>query len=146
MEEAPKRVMKRIVAKLPPPPTNFIVPNIKIVHNRATVEVMRGKKTAAERTEELLQQKLAEAAKSRETVEAAHREQAKALQARVGAFEKSAGGSAAAMWGRSARRRSGKYRLEQTRWRSAGRRNRRPRPADRRWAPAGGGGLLCRSA
>ena len=42
IEEAPKRVMKRIVAKLPPPPTNFIVPNINIVHNRATVEVMRG--------------------------------------------------------------------------------------------------------
>jgi radical SAM family uncharacterized protein len=42
VEEAPKRVLKRIVAKLPPPPTNFIVPNIKIVHNRATVEVMRG--------------------------------------------------------------------------------------------------------
>jgi len=42
VEEASARVLKRIVAKLPPPPTNFIVPNIKIVHNRATVEVMRG--------------------------------------------------------------------------------------------------------
>ncbi len=40
--EAPKVIMKRLVAKLPPPPTNFIVPNIKSVHNRATVEVMRG--------------------------------------------------------------------------------------------------------
>ena len=42
VEEAPARVLKRIVAKLPPPPTNFIVPNVKSVHNRATVEVMRG--------------------------------------------------------------------------------------------------------
>ncbi len=40
--EAPKVIMKRLVAKLPSPPTNFIVPNIKSVHNRATVEVMRG--------------------------------------------------------------------------------------------------------
>ncbi|MBT3337640.1 MAG: TIGR03960 family B12-binding radical SAM protein [Anaerolineae bacterium] len=40
--EAPKVIMKRLVAKLPPPPTDFIVPNIKIVHNRVTVEVMRG--------------------------------------------------------------------------------------------------------
>lgn len=35
-------VVKRIVAKLPPPPTKFIVPNIDIVHNRVTVEIMRG--------------------------------------------------------------------------------------------------------
>lgn len=42
VEGVPSRIMKRIVAKLPPPPTNFIVPNIKSVHNRATVEVMRG--------------------------------------------------------------------------------------------------------
>jgi radical SAM family uncharacterized protein len=35
-------VVKRIVAKLPPPPTKFIVPNIGVVHNRATVEIMRG--------------------------------------------------------------------------------------------------------
>ncbi len=34
--------MKRMVAKLPPPPTNFIVPNIEIVHNRVSVEIMRG--------------------------------------------------------------------------------------------------------
>ena len=40
--EAPKVIMKRLVAKLPPPPADFIVPNIKIVHNRVTVEVMRG--------------------------------------------------------------------------------------------------------
>ena len=35
-------VVKRIVAHLPPPPTNFIVPNIEIVHNRVSVEIMRG--------------------------------------------------------------------------------------------------------
>ncbi len=35
-------VVKRIVAKLPPPPTRFIVPNIDIVHNRVSVEIMRG--------------------------------------------------------------------------------------------------------
>ncbi len=35
-------VIKRIVAQLPPPPTTFIVPNIEIVHNRVSVEIMRG--------------------------------------------------------------------------------------------------------
>jgi len=40
--EAPATITKRICARLPPPPTNFIVPNIDIVHNRVTVEVMRG--------------------------------------------------------------------------------------------------------
>ncbi|HSQ40490.1 MAG TPA: radical SAM protein, partial [Anaerolineales bacterium] len=35
-------VVKRIVGKLPPPPTKFIVPNIEVVHNRASVEIMRG--------------------------------------------------------------------------------------------------------
>ena len=35
-------VVKRIVAKLPPPPTRFIVPNIETVHNRVSVEIMRG--------------------------------------------------------------------------------------------------------
>ncbi len=35
-------VVKRIVAHLPPPPTRFIVPNIDIVHNRVSVEIMRG--------------------------------------------------------------------------------------------------------
>ncbi len=35
-------VVKRVVAKLPPPPIKFIVPNIQVVHNRATVEIMRG--------------------------------------------------------------------------------------------------------
>ena len=40
--EAPKIVTKRIVPVLPPPPTKFIVPNIDIVHNRVSVEIMRG--------------------------------------------------------------------------------------------------------
>jgi len=40
--EAPKVIHKRIVAKLPPPPTKFIVPNIDVVHNRVSVEIMRG--------------------------------------------------------------------------------------------------------
>jgi radical SAM family uncharacterized protein len=40
--EAPKTVMKRMAARLPPPPTRFIVPNIDIVHNRVSVEIMRG--------------------------------------------------------------------------------------------------------
>jgi radical SAM family uncharacterized protein len=35
-------VLKRIVAQLPPPPTRFIVPNIEVVHNRVSVEIMRG--------------------------------------------------------------------------------------------------------
>jgi radical SAM family uncharacterized protein len=35
-------VLKRIVPKLPPPPTKFIVPNIEVVHNRASVEITRG--------------------------------------------------------------------------------------------------------
>jgi len=40
--EAPRTVVKRIVARLPPSPTKFIVPNIDIVHNRVSVEIMRG--------------------------------------------------------------------------------------------------------
>ena len=40
--DVPKIITKRIVAKLPPPPTKFIVPNIDIVHNRVSVEIMRG--------------------------------------------------------------------------------------------------------
>lgn len=35
-------VVKRIVAQLPPPPTRFIVPNIETVHDRVSVEIMRG--------------------------------------------------------------------------------------------------------
>jgi radical SAM family uncharacterized protein len=42
VDDAPLPVLKRIVAKLPPPPTRFIVPYIDTVHNRAPVEIMRG--------------------------------------------------------------------------------------------------------
>jgi radical SAM family uncharacterized protein len=42
ISDVPQVVTKRIVAKLPPPPTKFIVPNIDIVHNRVSVEIMRG--------------------------------------------------------------------------------------------------------
>jgi radical SAM family uncharacterized protein len=42
VDDVPKIVTKRLVAKLPPPPTKFIVPNIDIVHNRVSVEIMRG--------------------------------------------------------------------------------------------------------
>lgn len=38
----PHTITKRMVPRLPPAPTNFIVPNIETVHNRVTVEVMRG--------------------------------------------------------------------------------------------------------
>jgi len=40
--EVPARVLKRIVPVLPPPFTNFLVPNIDTVHNRAPIEIMRG--------------------------------------------------------------------------------------------------------
>ncbi len=40
--KVPKIIKKRIVAKLLPPPIKFIVPNIEVVHNRASVEIMRG--------------------------------------------------------------------------------------------------------
>jgi radical SAM family uncharacterized protein len=40
--DIPRIVTKRIVPVLPPPPTKFIVPNIEIVHNRVSVEIMRG--------------------------------------------------------------------------------------------------------
>jgi radical SAM family uncharacterized protein len=42
LPEAKPVITKRMVAKLPPPPTKFIVPNIEVVHNRAPVEIMRG--------------------------------------------------------------------------------------------------------
>lgn len=38
----PETIIKRMVAKLPPPPTRFIVPNIEAVHNRVSIEIMRG--------------------------------------------------------------------------------------------------------
>src|SRR5574339_599938 len=40
--DVPKVVTKRVVARLPPPPVKFIVPNIDVVHNRVSVEIMRG--------------------------------------------------------------------------------------------------------
>jgi len=42
LDDVANPVVKRMVAKLPPPPTRFIVPNINVVHNRASVEIMRG--------------------------------------------------------------------------------------------------------
>lgn len=39
---APDSIRKRIVGKLPPPPTKLIVPYIDTVHNRAPLEIMRG--------------------------------------------------------------------------------------------------------
>lgn len=39
---APAMVLKRVVTQLPPPVTNFIVPYIDVVHNRAAIEIMRG--------------------------------------------------------------------------------------------------------
>lgn len=41
-EGAPERVRKRIVPRLPPPTTRFVVPYIDTVHNRAQIEIMRG--------------------------------------------------------------------------------------------------------
>lgn len=40
--ESKNHVLKRIVKVLPPPLTNFLVPNISIVHDRAAIEVLRG--------------------------------------------------------------------------------------------------------
>ncbi len=42
VDDVPRIITKRIVAVLPPAPTKFIVPNIEIVHNRVSVEIMRG--------------------------------------------------------------------------------------------------------
>lgn len=40
--EAPAKVLKTIVPVLPPPVTNFIVPFIETIHQRAPIEIMRG--------------------------------------------------------------------------------------------------------
>ncbi len=40
--QAPLPVVKRIMAKLPPPTTRLIVPYIDTVHNRIPIEIMRG--------------------------------------------------------------------------------------------------------
>lgn len=42
MPEAPNKVLKTIVSQMPPPVTNFIIPYIEMVHNRAPIEIMRG--------------------------------------------------------------------------------------------------------
>ena len=39
---APKKITKRIMGRLPYAPTRFIVPSIGVVHNRIAVEIMRG--------------------------------------------------------------------------------------------------------
>ncbi|MDQ3248496.1 MAG: TIGR03960 family B12-binding radical SAM protein, partial [Chloroflexota bacterium] len=39
---APPEVLKRVVTVMPPPVTKFIVPFINVVHNRASIEIMRG--------------------------------------------------------------------------------------------------------
>ncbi len=41
-EKVPTTIVKRMVAKLPPPTTRLIVPYIDTVHNRAPIEIMRG--------------------------------------------------------------------------------------------------------
>ncbi|MCC6146907.1 MAG: TIGR03960 family B12-binding radical SAM protein, partial [Anaerolineaceae bacterium] len=41
-QDVPSSITKRIVSQLPPPPVNFIVPNINVVHNRMAIEIMRG--------------------------------------------------------------------------------------------------------
>jgi radical SAM family uncharacterized protein len=41
-DQAPLPIIKRIVPKLPPPPTKFIVPYLDTVHNRIPIEIMRG--------------------------------------------------------------------------------------------------------
>ncbi len=41
-ESTPLPVVKRILPKLPPPLTHFLVPSIDVVHNRVSVEIMRG--------------------------------------------------------------------------------------------------------
>ena len=41
-DQAPTKILKRIVAKLPPPITNFIVPYIDVTHDRIPIEITRG--------------------------------------------------------------------------------------------------------
>ncbi|HMD89671.1 MAG TPA: TIGR03960 family B12-binding radical SAM protein [Anaerolineaceae bacterium] len=42
LDQAPYPIRKRILGKLPPPPTHFLVPTIDVVQNRISVEIMRG--------------------------------------------------------------------------------------------------------
>ena len=41
-DNSKKQIRKRFVKVLPPPVTDFLVPNISIIHDRAAIEVMRG--------------------------------------------------------------------------------------------------------
>lgn len=41
-EGIPRKITKRVVGKLPPPPTKLIVPYVDTVHDRAPIEIMRG--------------------------------------------------------------------------------------------------------
>ena len=40
--EASAKIKRRIVSKLPPPPTKLVVPYIEVVHDRGAVEIQRG--------------------------------------------------------------------------------------------------------
>ena len=40
--EAPEKILKTIVPVMPPPVTDFIIPFVETVHNRAPIEIMRG--------------------------------------------------------------------------------------------------------
>ncbi len=40
--EAKPRIQRRIVTKLPPPPTRPVVPFIEVIHDRAAIEIQRG--------------------------------------------------------------------------------------------------------
>ena len=42
LDGIPQVVHKRVVAKLPPPPTTFLVPNLEVVQDRVSIEIMRG--------------------------------------------------------------------------------------------------------
>ncbi len=42
LEPAPMPVLKRIVPRLPPPLTRFIVPYVDVTHNRVPIEIQRG--------------------------------------------------------------------------------------------------------
>ncbi len=42
MPEAKPRIQRRIVAKLPPPVTNQVVPYIEVIHDRGAIEIQRG--------------------------------------------------------------------------------------------------------
>jgi len=42
VEEAQLPITKRIVPVLPPPPTRFIVPFVRVTHERASIEIQRG--------------------------------------------------------------------------------------------------------